>query len=154
MKELINYLLTVLPIGQEGIGSKRYELLLWILSNDQEDNLQSQARATKGHFLIDQPWPLFHLFLVFSNKHQYNFYNNSMWKMSIPSSIWRRDLNPRPLDQESSPITTRPGLLPLQEATFNWKLYSVKTVSSKKGKEDITWFNEKWNSQIEIDKSA
>ena len=27
--------------------------------------------------------------------------------------IWRRDLNPRPLKHESSPITTRPGLPPL-----------------------------------------
>ena len=32
--------------------------------------------------LVGQPWPLFHLFLVFSSK-QYNFYNKSMWKMSI-----------------------------------------------------------------------
>ena len=31
---------------------------------------------------MGQPWPLFHLFSVFSNK-QYNFYNKSMWKMSI-----------------------------------------------------------------------
>ena len=33
-------------------------------------------------FKLDQPRPLFCLFLVFSNK-QYNFYNKSMWKMSI-----------------------------------------------------------------------
>ena len=32
-------------------------------------------------------------------------------KMSCPSSIRRRDLNPRPLERESTPITTRPGLL-------------------------------------------
>ena len=45
--------------------------------------------------------------LCVSNK-QYNFYNNWMWKMSCPSSIRRRDLNPRPLERESTPITTRP----------------------------------------------
>ena len=33
-------------------------------------------------------------------------------KMSCPSSIWRWDLNPRPLEYESSHITTRPGLPP------------------------------------------
>ena len=32
---------------------------------------------------MDQPRPLFHLFLVFSNKH-YNFYNNYMWKNVHP----------------------------------------------------------------------
>ena len=31
-----------------------------------------------------------------------------------PSSIRRRDSNPRPFEHESSPITTRPGLPPLQ----------------------------------------
>ena len=40
------------------------------------------------------------------------FYNKSIWKMSIPSSIWCRDSNPRALDHESPPITTRPGLPP------------------------------------------
>ena len=30
--------------------------------------------------------------------------------MSFPSSIRRRDSNPRPLEHESTPITTRPGL--------------------------------------------
>ena len=32
--------------------------------------------------------------------------------MSCSSSIWRQDLNPRPLKHESSPISTRPGLPP------------------------------------------
>ena len=32
--------------------------------------------------------------------------------MSCPSSIWHRDSNPRPLECESPPITTRPGLPP------------------------------------------
>ena len=63
---------------------------------------------------MGQPRPLFRLFSVFSNK-QYNFYNKSMWKMSkFPSSIWATDSNPQPFVNESSPITTRPGLPPLQ----------------------------------------
>ena len=59
---------------------------------------------------MGQPWPLFHLFSVFSNK-QNNFYNKSMYKMSCPSSIWHRDSSPQPLENESSPITTRPGVI-------------------------------------------
>ena len=61
-------------------------------------------------FFKNGPTPAsFSIFSVFSNK-QYNFYNNSMWKMSCPSSIQRRDSNPRPLEHKMSPITTRPGL--------------------------------------------
>jgi len=42
--------------------------------------------------------------------------------MSCPSSIRRRDLNPRPLERESTPITTRPGLLSLvKAANISWK---------------------------------
>ena len=43
------------------------------------------------------------LFLVFSNKHRYNFYNQKMWKMSM---CW--DWNPQSSEYESPPITTRP----------------------------------------------
>ena len=32
---------------------------------------------------MGQPWPLFHLFSVFTKKHHYNFYNKYMLKMSI-----------------------------------------------------------------------
>ena len=55
---------------------------------------------------MGQPRPLFCLFSVFSNKH-YNFYVKK-----CPSSIWCWDSNPRPLESESLPITTRPGLPP------------------------------------------
>ena len=61
---------------------------------------------------MGQPRPLFRLFSVFSNKHQYNFYNKSMWKNVNPSSIRRQDSNPRPFEHELSPITARPGLPP------------------------------------------
>ena len=52
----------------------------------------------------------FSFIFVFSIKH-YIFYNKEMWKMSINICGW--DLNPRPLEYETPPITTRPGLLPI-----------------------------------------
>ena len=39
---------------------------------------------------MGQPWPLFCLFSVFSNKENI-FYNKSMWKMSCPSSVRCQD---------------------------------------------------------------
>ena len=38
--------------------------------------------------------------------------------MSCPSSIQHLDLNPQPLEHESSPITTRPGLPPIFLSLF------------------------------------
>jgi hypothetical protein len=38
----------------------------------------------------------------------------------FPSSIWiRRDLNPQPLDRESSLLTTRPDLRPIKNILVN-----------------------------------
>ena len=65
----------------------------------------------KYTFLNGQPRPLFHLFAIFSIKH-HNFTAHKCEKMPCPSSIWHQDLNPWPLEHESSPITTRPGLPP------------------------------------------
>ena len=36
----------------------------------------------------------------------------------FPSSKWRWDLNTRPLEHESPPITTRPGLPPLEPFSY------------------------------------
>ena len=59
-------------------------------------------------FYKNGPFPAsFSLIFVFSNKH-YNSHNKYMWKMLSPSSI--QSLNPWPLEYESPPITTRPGL--------------------------------------------
>ena len=66
---------------------------------------------------MGQPRPLFHLFLVFSNKH-YNFYNKKMWK-NVHPVIQCRDSNPRPLERESLPITPWPGLPPNYEILFS-----------------------------------
>ena len=54
---------------------------------------------------MGQPRPLFSFFSVFSNK-KYNQCEK------CPSSIGHRDLNPRPLEHESSHITTSLGLPP------------------------------------------
>ena len=59
---------------------------------------------------MGQPRPLFRLFSVFSNKH-YKFLQQ-IYVKKCPSSIRCRDSNPRPLERESPPITTRPGLPP------------------------------------------
>ena len=67
-------------------------------------------------------------FLVFSNKHQYNFYNKSLWKMSIPSSIRRRDSKIK-LDQ----ITRNYSQAAEDEA-------QTETQTNKKWKDGI-WFD-------------
>ena len=68
----------------------------------------TSAECTDGNYLKN------YLFSVFSSN-QYHFYNISIWKNVGPSSIWRRDSNPRSLEPESSPITTRPGLPPFRQ---------------------------------------
>ena len=65
---------------------------------------------------MGQPRPLFCLFSVFSNTHQYNFYHKSIWRMSWASSIRHQDSNSRLSDYESPPLTTRPGLPQLQSS--------------------------------------
>ena len=35
-----------------------------------------------------------------------------------PSSIWCRDSNPRPLERESTPVTTKPGLPPRSSTSY------------------------------------
>ena len=42
------------------------------------------------------------------------FTTNQCEKISSPSSIRSQDSNPRPLERESPPITTRPGLPPIE----------------------------------------
>ena len=58
---------------------------------------------------MGQPRPLFNLFLCFQT-HITNFKTNR-YVIKCPSSIRCRDLNSQPLEHESCPITTRPGLL-------------------------------------------
>ena len=68
------------------------------------------------------------LFSIYFRSFQKNntiFTTNQCEKMSCPSSIWHRDSNPRPLEHESPPITTRPGLPP----TAQLFVISLQTVS-------------------------
>ena len=61
-------------------------------------------------------WAIPGLFFVYFRLFQTNntiFTTNECEKMSCPSSIRRQDSNPRPLERESPPITTRPGLPPM-----------------------------------------
>ena len=70
------------------------------------------------YFLNGPPRPLFDYFRSFQTN-QNNLYNNSMWKMSCPSSLRHQDSNPQ---HESSPITTWPGPPPFvmyQEVYFH-----------------------------------
>ena len=76
---------------------------------------------------MGQPRPLYNLFSVFSKKNNTIFTKNQCKKMSCPFSIRRRDLNPQPLKHELSPITTRPGLPPLNilVCQMSFKSFSV-----------------------------
>ena len=66
--------------------------------------------------------PACFLFTVFSNK-QYNFYNKSMWKMSIQYT------NPQPFEHESSSITTSPGLSLCIRCCLERRSWKVEWVS-------------------------
>ena len=52
------------------------------------------------------------LFIYGLFKQTIKFLQQMNVKKSCPSSIWHWDSNPQPLEHESSPITTRPGLPP------------------------------------------
>ena len=64
---------------------------------------------------MGQPWSLFCLLCIFSNK-QYKFYNKLKWEVHI--RWW--ELNPHPLENEPSPITTRPGL---SSECYSWNFF-------------------------------
>ena len=56
---------------------------------------------------MGQPRPLLFIIVLFKQSIQFLQHINVS-----PTSKGRRDSNPRPLEHESSPITTRPGLPP------------------------------------------
>ena len=64
-------------------------------------------------FYKNGPTPASFLFIFALFKQTIQFFTtNQCEKMSCPSSIRRKDSNPWPLERESPPITTRPGLPP------------------------------------------
>ena len=68
---------------------------------------------------MGQPLPIFIYFWSFQTTNT-SFTTNQCEKMSSPSSIPCQDSNPRPLEHESSPITTRPGLPPERGLVWLW----------------------------------
>ena len=65
------------------MGSAVAQLVEWLLPI--RDIRGLTPVIGKGFFKkMGQPRPLFHFFLVFSNKHHYNFYNKSMRKNFHP----------------------------------------------------------------------
>ena len=69
------------------------------------EHLIHVINALVAYFSLNGPSSAsFLIIFVFSDKH-YNAHNKYM---SCPSSIRRQDLNPRPSEHESPPITTRP----------------------------------------------
>ena len=75
---------------------------------------------------LNGPTPAsFRLFSVFSNKHYKILQQIDVKK--CPSSLRCRDSNPRRLEFESLPITTRPGLPPKSTS-----VYSVNCLKSTK----------------------
>ena len=89
------------------------------------------VKAKMAHFCLTfffKKWANTGLFFVCFRSFQTNF--NTIFskyqreKMSIPSSIWCRDLNPWPFDHESAPITTRPLLPPFLFNFYPWAKFS------------------------------
>ena len=69
----------------------------------------------RRHFLKKCANPgLFFIYFWSFQRNKTIFATNECEKMSCPSSICRRHLNPRPLEHESSPTTTRPELPPIR----------------------------------------
>ena len=92
---------------------------------------------------MGQPRPLFRLFSVFSNKH-YKFLQQ-IYVKKCASSIWCWDSNPRPLECESHPITTRPELQHCQLLrALLFKCWSHRTFS---GLRLLKKFFLSWQSQ-------
>ena len=67
---------------------------------------------------MGQPRPLFRLFSSFQTN--ITIFTTNKWE-KYPFSIQRWDSNPRPLEYESPPMTTRPGLPPLPNIFSVWR---------------------------------
>ena len=82
------------------------------------ETLREEFRSRSfGSFL--KRWVNPGLIFVYFRSFQTNNTTFTTYKCeTCPSSIWRQDLNPRPLEHVSSPITTRPGLPPCSFGFF------------------------------------
>ena len=78
----------------------------------------TQFIRTIGHvyFLFKKNWPTpasFIIYLLYFQTSIIPIFTTNTWE-KCPSSIQCRDLNPRPSEHDTPPITTRPGLPPLR----------------------------------------
>ena len=88
------------------------KLVCLFCSNRHAGTFSPESTKTKMDFIFKN-WANPGLFFNYFQSFQTNniiFTTNQCEKMSCPSSIRRWDSNPRPLERESAPITTRPGL--------------------------------------------
>ena len=84
--------------------------------------MNETVRAIIKLYKMGKPWPLFVYFRLFKQTLQFLLEINVK---KCPSSIWRRDLSSKPSDNESPPLTTRPGLMPLIKLfLFLWPMSS------------------------------
>ena len=65
------------------------------------------------HLFLNGPTPASFCLFSVSFEQTIHFLQKSIQKMSCSSSIWCWDSKPQPFKHELSPITTRPGILPL-----------------------------------------
>ena len=98
-----------------------FDIKFWRWLDSKRGPLVSEATALptelqplpqNDSFKMGQPGLFFLYFWSFQTNIITIFTTDQCEKMSCPSSIWRRDSNPRPSEREPPPITTRPGLPP------------------------------------------
>ena len=93
------------PIFLKKTLNEKYKTCTWAVAVAQLAEPHG-LNPVLGFFKMGHSRPLFYLFLYF----QANITNFTTSCEKCPSSIQYRDLNSRPSEDESPPITTRPGL--------------------------------------------
>ena len=104
------------PFIQNSLRLRRITQMSILLTVWQYWAVYKKFWATYFLFLNGPSPASFYLFSSFQTKIRYNFTTNKC--ENCPSSIWCWDLNPRPMEHESTPITTRLGLSAKQHNFF------------------------------------
>ena len=76
---------------------------------------------------MGQPWPLFSLFSSFQT--HITIFTTNRYVKKCPCSIQSRYSNSQPLEHDSSPITTRPGLPSAPVTTVSFEQIKVCRIS-------------------------
>ena len=87
---------------------KKTDIVRWERDRKRQTQIENDKLGTFKKWA--NPGPFYHLYLVLLNKQHFNFYNKYVKK--CPSSIRYWDSNTQPIEHETPPITTRPGLPP------------------------------------------